>query len=52
MFQVILLAIEVLAAVMSGEVGDWFVCGSLVGESVFRVISEEFCNKSAISVPL
>ena len=47
-----LFAIEVLAIVMSGEVGDWFVCGSRVGVSVLSVICEEFCMMSAISVPL
>ena len=41
-----------LAVVMSGEVGDWFACGSRVGESVLSIICEEFCSMSAISVPL
>ena len=38
--------------VMSGEVGDWLVCGSRVGVLVLSMICEEFCNMSAISVPL
>ena len=42
----------VLAVVMSGEVGDWLACGSLVGVSVFSMICEEFCSMFAISVPL
>ena len=50
--QCILFAIEVLAYVMSGEVGDWLVCGSRVGVSVLSVICEEFCMMSAISIPL
>ena len=50
--QCVLLAIEVLATVMSGEVGDWLECGSRVGVSVLSVICEEFCMMSAMSVPL
>ena len=50
--QCVLFAIEVLAIVMSGEVGDWLVCGSRVGVSVLSVICEEFCMMSAIRVPL
>ena len=37
---------------MSGEVGDWSVCGSRVGVSAFSMICEELCIMSAISVPL
>ena len=51
-FHCVLFAIEVLAVVMSGEVGDWLACGSLVGVSVFSMICEEFCSMFAISVPL
>ena len=51
-FQVILLAMELLAVVISGEVGDWLVCGSRVGVSVLSMICEEFCKMSEISVPL
>ena len=52
MFQVILFAMDVLAVVMSGEVGDWFACGRRVGVSVFRIICDEFCRRSAINTPL
>ena len=41
-FQVVLLAIDELAVVMSGDVGDWFVRGSRVGVSVLSTICEEF----------
>lgn len=51
-FQVVLLAMDELAVVMSGEVGDWFAWGSLVGVSVFSVICEEFWSRSEIRVPL
>ena len=51
-FQVVLLAIDELAVVMSGDVGDWFVRGSRVGVSVLSTICEEFWSRSAISVPL
>ena len=51
-FHVVLLAIELLAVVMSGEVGDWLECGSRVGVSVLSMICEEFCKMSEISVPL
>ena len=47
MFHVVLLAIELLAVVMSGEVG-----GSRVGVSVLSMICDEFCMMSEISVPL
>lgn len=41
------------AAVMSGDVGCWFVCGGFhVGVFVFRVMCVEFCMMSAIWVPL
>ena len=49
--QCILFAIDVLAIAMSGEVGDWLVCGSRVDVSTLSVICE-FCIMSAISVPL
>ena len=51
-FHCVLFAIVELAVVMSGDVGDWLVCGSRVGVSVFSMICEELCIKSAISVPL
>ena len=47
MFHVVLLAIELLAVVMSGEVG-----GSRVGVSVLSMICDEYCKMSEISVPL
>ena len=51
-FQVVLLAMLVVAVVMSGEVGCWSLCGFLVGVLVFSMVELEFCIVSAISVPL
>ena len=51
-FQEVRLAIELVAAVMSGDVGAWSMCGSLVGVSVIRMTLVEFCMRLDISVPL
>ena len=50
--QVVLFAMDELAVVISGEVGDWLECGRRVGVSVLSMICEEFCRMSEISVPL
>ena len=51
-FHVILLAILFVAVVMSGDVGCWSECGSLVGVFVLSIICDVFCIMSVTSVPL
>ena len=52
MLQFSLLTIDALAAVMSGDMGDWLAFGSRVGVFVFSVMYEEFCKISAMRAPL
>ena len=49
MVHVILFAMLLLADEMSGEVGDWFVCGICDGVLVFSMICDESWMSSAMS---
>ena len=51
-FHVVLFAMLLLAVVMSGDVGDWCMCGSQVGLSVLSMMCVDCCRRSAINVPL
>ena len=51
-FQVMCRCSVLVAVVMSGEVGCWFMCvGTLVGVFSFRMICSEFWRMSSMSVP-